>query len=297
MSFIKPNKVSKNENKREIKIEYMLDYYNEYLRNLVLRMFDDNNEIRPNAREALDELIMIEKYLENTEENESIKFELEKRKNLGTNKIKKSLSQKISSNKTSNNNNNNNNNNNWNNKGNQNTVVFGQNNINNFNNQNFNRNLTTINSYNNTFYPNNYLYYPYPYIMNMNLNNFKQKNTSLIRALQCLCGCLDDIGPIDSLQFIIKDWYKYRNIQKSLTLDILDILSQSFDPDFNYIDLVQNLRNEINKNPILSLVRQLSPIEELSPNYVFYFIFNTINDEYKNNNIPYNSLYFQNYIK
>ena len=86
MSFRKPIIVLKSidgYNFRIIKKEYILKYYNEYLRSLVLRMIDDNNDIRPSAKEALNELIMIEKYIENPEGNKSIKLELEKKKDLG----------------------------------------------------------------------------------------------------------------------------------------------------------------------------------------------------------------------
>ena len=64
MSFRKPIKVSKDQNgsfNRKVYKEYILDHYNEYLRNLVIRMIDDHSDIRPSAKEALDELIMIEK--------------------------------------------------------------------------------------------------------------------------------------------------------------------------------------------------------------------------------------------
>ena len=89
MSFIKPIKLSKDQNrviKREVNKEYILNHYNEYLRSLVLRMIDDNNDIRPSAKEALNELIMIEKYIENPEGNASIKLELDKKKDIFNNK-------------------------------------------------------------------------------------------------------------------------------------------------------------------------------------------------------------------
>ena len=96
MSFRKPIKIVKynfGKSDRYIKKEYMLKYYNEYLRNLVLRMIDDNNVIRPKAKEALKELEMIEKYIENPEGNESIKSELDKKKDFRN--IKKSHTQNI----------------------------------------------------------------------------------------------------------------------------------------------------------------------------------------------------------
>ena len=58
-------------------------------------MIDNNNDIRPNAKEALQELLKIEKYIENPEGNSLIKSELDKKMNLGSNRIKKSLTQNI----------------------------------------------------------------------------------------------------------------------------------------------------------------------------------------------------------
>jgi hypothetical protein len=58
-------------------------------------MIDDNNGIRPSAKGALDELIMIEKYIENPEQNIPIKLELDKRSNLGTNKMEECLTQDL----------------------------------------------------------------------------------------------------------------------------------------------------------------------------------------------------------
>ena len=97
MSFRKPIKVSKDQNgsiNRKVYKEYILDHYNEYLRNLVIRMIDDHSDIRPSAKEALDELIMIEKYIENPGGNTSIKKELDKKKDLLNNKY--SLNQNLS---------------------------------------------------------------------------------------------------------------------------------------------------------------------------------------------------------
>ena len=47
---------------------------------LVLRMINDVKEYRPNANYAYDELTMIEKYIENREENESFKSILDNKK-------------------------------------------------------------------------------------------------------------------------------------------------------------------------------------------------------------------------
>jgi len=51
--------------------------------------------------------------------------------------------------------------------------------------------------------------------------NIKPKITSLIRVLQCLYGCFEDIGPINCLKYMIKNNYKSKNMQHSLALDII----------------------------------------------------------------------------
>ena len=123
-------------------------------------------------------------------------------------------------------------------------------------------------------------------MISLNANNMthivKPKITSLIRVLQCLYGCFEDIGPIISLKSMIKEYYKYKNNKYSLTLDILDNFSSSINPDNNFINSVYNLRNKINEQTNL-----FSKNEEITPNLIFSYIFKIINDEYINENIPY----------
>ena len=122
-----------------------------------------------------------------------------------------------------------------------------------------------------------------------NLTNIiKPKITSLIRVLQCLYGCFEEIGPINKLSNFIKNsWYIYRNIQNSLTLDILDILSKASNPDNNFIYSVYNLRNKINAQTNIFPTN-----EETEPGLIFFYILKIINNEYKNNEIPYNNTIF-----
>ena len=337
MSFRKPIKLSKDQNKaikREVNKEYILNHYNEYLRNLVIRLIDENSNIRPSAKEALEELVMIEKYIENLERNASIKLELDKKKDIFNNK------NSLTENKTNITNANQNNfQNNQNYQGYQYQYnAYGQNNINNPNNQNYQGYLPgNINPYQNNIYnsypninnqmfnPNQYqMYNPYnPYssnnnipnqnmmsisqninsgMLNMNPNsqnmmnfsannlafNVKPKITSLIRVLQCLYGCFEDIGPIDNIKNMIKAMIKSNNIQYSLTLDILDTLSQSINPNNYFINLVYNLRNKLNEQTKLFCTN-----EEVSPNLIIFYIFKIINYEYRNNGIPYNNTIFE----
>ena len=341
MSFRNPIKVSKDQNgaiNRKVNKEYILNHYNEYLRNLVLKMIDDHSDIRPNAKEALYELIMIERYIKNPEGNASIKAELDKEKDLFINK--NSNNQNINDIPKVNQNNFQYNQNY---QGNQ-YNAYGQNNINNPINQNYqgflpgnvnpnqnnmynsyaNINNQMLNSNGYQMYPQNLMYNPYnpgyiyspnnnmlnQNVMNMSQNispnmvnaysqnmmnlsvnnlafNIKPKITSLIRVLQCLYGCFEDIGPIDNLKNMIKTFNQIKNIQYSLTLDILDILSQSINPDNNFINSVYNLRNKLNEQTKL-----FSTNEEVSPNLIFFYIFKVINYEYKNNEIPYNNTIF-----
>ena len=336
MSFRKPILIKEDEkgnDNRQIILEYMSKNYNEYLRSLVLRLIDDNNDIRPSAKEALDDLIKIEKYIENPEGNASIKSELDKKKDLGSNIFKKCLTQRItkpSKNKKIDF------------QGNPNNQIYQNNQFNNpinlpgniypyrnniynlYTNANYQiypQNAYTMASPNQFFYQNNpgFMYYANsnmpnqnmmtmnqnianPNIVNMspifnqnrmNLNannltfNIKPKITSLIRVLQCLYDCFQDIGPIDNLKNMIKACYEYKNNKYSLSLEILDIISRSINPDNNFIILVQNLKNKINKQMNL-----FSTNEEIAPNLIFFYIFKIINEEYKKENIFYFSTIF-----
>ena len=362
MSYRYPIIIIKGPNgkSRDFKRGYMLKYYNEYLRNLVLRMIDEeNNNIRPSAKEALDELLKIEKYIENPGANTSVKAELD-RKNEITN-IKRSKTQnstntpQVNQNSFQNNQNNqlyqnNPNNQMYPNNGygpNINNNAFYQGNLlGNMNNQNYNQ-INMYNGYqnfNNQIYPqntyaNNQAYYPnqfcYQYnqgmyyqnnnmqnqnMMNMNMNlnnmanmmnmtpnanqnmmslsannvninniNIKPKNTSLIRVLQCLHGCFEDIGPIENLQNMVNNWYSSNNIKDTILLNIYDNLSRAINPDNNFIISVDNLKNKINAKTNLFFGN-----ENVLPNLIFFWLFKLIDEEYKKNNIPYNCTIFDN---
>ena len=362
MSFRTPIEILENENgesDRKVIKEYMFNHYNEYLRNLVLRMIDEDSNNRPSAREAMNELIMIEKYIENPGGNSSIKTELDKKKDFGN--IKKSHTYNINSSRQVNQNNFQFNINNqvYQNNG------FRQNNINSSVNQYYQRNsaenifLNQNNMFNaninnqmlrqnQIFFPNNQVNAFSPNVMNMNQNNtpimmnmspitnqnmmnmspttgqnmmnmspitnqnmmnmspiaiqnmmsfsandrtfnIKPKITSLIRVLQCLYGCFEDIGPISSLKYMIKVCYENKKNKNSFTLDLLDILSQSINPDNNFTNSVYNLRNKINAE-----IKLFSTNEEISPNLIFYYIIKIINNEYMNNEIIYNNTIFKN---
>ena len=376
MSFRKPIKIFKDQNgtsSRDIKKEYMLKNYNEYLRNLVLRMIDDNDDIRPRAKEALEELEMIEKYIENPEGNANIKSKLDKKKDFKIKRSNTQIQNTTSTPQTNQNNfqcnqntpgfqnnaygqtNINNSNFQGNFQGNTNFLNFNQYGMNNgyqnINNQVYNQNInnqiynqntflrnqninnqiynqntflsnqnTFLNNqiYNqNPYYPYNQGYMVYPnnnmqnqnmMIMSQNTTNqnmmnmspvtnqnmmslsannltpfiIKPKITSLIRVLQCLSGCFEDIGPITNLKNMINAIYQYKSDKDSITLDILDVLSRAINPDNNFTDSVYNLRNKINMKTNLFCTN-----EEVAPNLIFFYIFKIINDEYISEHFPY----------
>lgn len=114
MSFKNPIEIIKNKEdhikKRNIKKEYLLsNYYNRYLRNLVLRLlYYDISEVKTTAKDSLDELIMIEKYIEDPEGNKSLKSILDSKINETIEDNNNKIIDNIPSSKNSNNNNNNN---------------------------------------------------------------------------------------------------------------------------------------------------------------------------------------------
>jgi hypothetical protein len=70
-------------------------------------------------------------------------------------------------------------------------------------------------------------------------------------------------------------------------LDIFEILSKARNHDNNFIYSVYNLRNKMNVQTNLFPTN-----EEEDPNLIFFYIFKIINNEYKNNEIPYNNTIF-----
>ena len=78
MSFKNPIEILKQKGSkkkgRNIRKEYLLShYYNKYLRNLVLRLIYDYRDIRPSAKDSYEELLLIEKYIEDPENNKTLK--------------------------------------------------------------------------------------------------------------------------------------------------------------------------------------------------------------------------------
>ena len=361
MSFKNPIEIIKNKEdqtkRRKIKIEYLLsNYYNRYLINLVLRLlYYDISEVKATAKDSLDELIMIEKYIEDPEGNKSLKSNLDSKIN-ETIEVNNEISNTIPS--TKNSNNNNNNNNNINRSFNRfNTMNYNTYNSNILFNRTFNNNQyggTTIMNNNQTFVPRNqfnmnqtfminnqnldlhsrtqiprnynpnmnyannnmnnynmniqnnsnwYLYNNmnpnYMYVQNMNCmpNQFdkrmslnqscisynkisiKSENTSLIRVIQCLSSVFND--SIDNLKFMLNDIYQYRNVIDSFTLKLLDMMVQSKNPNSDFVNSVQFLRNKLS-----SKIISFEGKKEILPKSVFEGLFKTINEEYRDHNIP-----------
>ena len=119
---------------------------------------------------------------------------------------------------------------------------------------------------------------------NSNNNSFikisnKSENTSLIRVIQCLSSIFND--SIENLKFILNDIYQYRNAIDSFTLKFLDIMIQSKTPNKDFVDSVQFLRNKLS-----SKIMAFGGKNEILPIWVFNGLFNSINEEYRDHNIP-----------
>jgi len=100
-------------NKQIIRIindKNMFDYYNSYLKELVLKMLNQKYSLRPKASDALDELELIEKIIKNPN-SKNVKLSLEAIKNHYNMEVKKNESMNNCNNQVNMNNNVNNNNN------------------------------------------------------------------------------------------------------------------------------------------------------------------------------------------
>jgi serine/threonine protein kinase len=112
MSFKNPIEITKNavinEKRRNIRKDYLLfNYYNRYLSNLVLRLlYCDMREAKTAAKNSLDELIMIEKYIEDPEGNQSLKTSLDTKIDESVEDYNNVISNIIPSNNNTNSNNN-----------------------------------------------------------------------------------------------------------------------------------------------------------------------------------------------
>ena len=254
MSFKNPIEITKNttdkQKRRIIRKDYLLsNYYNRYLRNLVLRLLYYNiSKVKPTAKDSLDELILIEKYIEDPEGNKSLKQILDSKINESVEDIKNELSNIIPSNNNNNINSNNNNNNNYdyNNNYNKNfTKTFNRANTMNYNNFNsnfqfnkpFNNNQysgTTIMNNQQTFVPKN------SYNMNQNFminnRNMYQHSKTLIQRNNNQNNFMNNYN-MNGINFQNNsNWYLYNNMN----------------PNYMYIQNINSMANQFDKRMSLN---------------------------------------------
>ena len=248
MSFKNPIEIIKNaidsQKRRNIRKEYLLsNYYNRYLRNLVLRLlYYDVSKVKPTAKDSLDELIMIEKYIEDPEGNKSLKQVLDSKIDESVEDNSNVISNIIPS---KNNNINNNNNNNFNYNNNSSFIkTFNRANTMNYNcfnsnfqfNQPFNNQYsgTTIMNNKQTFVPRN------PYNMNQNfmINNQNMYNHSktLIQRNNNQNNFMNNYNMNGTTIQNNSGWYLYNNMN----------------PNYMYIQNINNMTNQFNKRMSLN---------------------------------------------
>ena len=162
-----------NKKYRVINDKNLFDYYNPYLKELVLKMLNQNKDLRPKAYDALVELELIEKYIKEPN-NKILNLCLESIKNnykIDVQKYEPNMNNNFNNNNMNNNFNNNNMNNNFNNM--YNNFNNNNNNMNNNFNNNFNNNNNMNNNFNNNFNNNNM-----NNINNNMVNNLKNLNNN-----------------------------------------------------------------------------------------------------------------------
>ena len=255
---------------RNVSEDKMDKKYNNNLKALVLKMINYNQNMRPYANKALEELENIEKMINS--------------QNIIKNWAQNQNNPNIIINKSN---------------------TFPKNAFNSPNN-NFNNNMPMMNSSNNQFYinSNNFMFSPFPNmqnlfnnmqfqpIANINSKNYTNinripKNTSLTRVLQCLCDIYKKDISLTNSKFIINEIKQYKpNI--SITLDIINII------DFinnNQIVNINYFCTEINnfREKLSTKSQNFQGTNEISPKFVFHDLFSIFNKEMKQFEIPWNN--------
>ena len=251
------NKVTK-EKKREIDTSKINHNYNKYLKELVLLMINENPKLRPTADNAYENLIQIEKNI----------------KQFGRTKTFQNF-QNIPNFENINNNNINQENN------------FKKSTLN-INTNQFYNNILNMNIKNNEL--NNKQVINSTPLPEMNTNQILQnnnticKNTSLIRALQCLCLC-------------IKENLKSK-IKTNTNLNIINIMEITSLKISNRIDTVSFVNNINNFRQILSSKNEIFKVqEEISPKIIFSYLFNIMKEDFINNNINWTNNIFNGFTE
>ena len=286
--FINPN----NGKEKRIINKNIDERYNVYLRNLVLKMINENMNFRPYAEKAYDELIIIEEYIKNPNNNILIK-KLDEINNQNIS-IKNNINFK----------------NKFNNQKNQDIGNFQNNYIQrfqsgpinhlniNFSNNEFNQIL--MNSPNSPISPispnmdnnsKNQNHFKYPGSnKDLNIKNFifQSKNTSLIRILQILYSTVPNT--INEIKFYLNNFTE-ANKNKLIIYELIntiEYINNNYNDNNNFCNLVQNFRNKISLK-----IDKFKGIEEIRPNKILFHLFIAINEEFKLNKIFWNNNIFE----
>ena len=275
---------------RKINFNNIYNNYNVYLKKLVLRMANNNKNLRPNSKEALEELEIIEKFIINPKQ---------KYKDYLDKKYSEQLQNKNNINSNNNVNQNINNQNNINNKNIQNNYNYNQNyqfQPRHHSNKNVPifKNATPIYQYNQSL-----LFNPFS-----NSNNLLQKienkpidlsqssdnilliknNTGLIRVLQCLYEIFKNQNSFQQTKSVINKMIPYKNI--SFSLNVINVIDNIGNNKSGQIDnntfrhIIQYFRNIM-----MNLERFKNNSNQLIPKWIFYEIFANFNKDFIDNNI------------
>lgn len=127
----------------------------------------------------------------------------------------------------------------------------------------------------------------------INLQNipttFRQKNTSLIRVLQCLYFALKD--NLESTKYIIN--YRFKNNEINyLCFKIIQIIEYTFNNYYNnnFINSIQTFRNILSND-----FQYFIGTDEIAPKMVFYSLFKAVLEDFKKYDIPWQNSIFSDF--
>ena len=254
-------------------------FYNIQLRNLVIRMLNDNPDYRPNAFQAYDELILIEQNIKNSQTNQSNQFmNFQNNKNYNFSNNVNNNFQQVQNNQNQYNQNIQNYTNNQN--------VFNPNymnnqNINNYNFQNPNIQYNEIKNQN---------------IINNNINKeISQKNYSLLRVIECLYN-IKELN-LEKIKTIISPYIKNNN--NFIPLEIINLIELIGLKFLNKIDknTFFNRINDLRIKLSLYFEKKNDKNKKIEPSYILKEIFKNFNEEFKNSKISWKNKIFNKIVE
>ena len=311
MSFNLPfynKKVDDNNIERKYNGNMINQFYNIHLRNLVVKMLNDNPDYRPTAFQVYDELLLIEQNTKNSQNNNQ--------SNQNQNYMNFQNFQNNQNYNYLNNNNNcfqqvQNNQNQYNqniqNYSNNQDILYqnyiNQNQINNqnfnnqeFNNQNFNKSNFNNQNFNNPNFNNYQIRNQNNPIINQNQNQnlinnninnkeIKENNNSILRVIECLYN-IKELN-LENIKTKLSSNTKINN--SFIPFQIINLIELIGKKLYNKIDKNNfiNKKNEI-KNKLSSFFEKLNK-KDIKPLYIFSEIFNNFNVEFINAKIFWNN--------